>query len=721
MTKQISKTVFAVIILAVFGLAASPSLAQAVTSQELLAKIAQLQTQIVALQQQLAVLQDGTSVWCYDFNTNLKIGDSGKDVEALEYILIKEGFSVTEHGSNFPAVYDEKMASAVTGFQQKYTSEILTPLGLKYGTGYVGKSTRAKLNSLYGCNVYPVTRPVYSVEPAGVLTRGQTYTFTSKIANGTPNSLISFYLQRPDGTMEYNGVSSWPIDLMCITLVGVKCWAETDANGNFTRSLTETIPDSAQTGAWISWVTVSGIVSNKLYHSVVATTTPSITVISPNGGERWVIGNTYEIKWTATGVEKVIIYLYDYAGAVGTRALVYDVLASNGKYSWTISSEITLSSMLKIAVRDSLAQQKTYDLSDNYFSIVAPSTTPSITVLSPNGGEQWQIGNTYEIKVQVDDSINLQSSKFYLKDSRQTAPWLLSTPQFVCSTQPGSNVSTCFGNWSIPDIQPGNGVFKLRIETADATVNDESDGYFSIVSSAVASCNTLGTMMYTASDGTGFIGCDIKVSGDFVLGKSYCQGQITGRKEYLKPDSYGRANQYYATLTGLKTTEEVKVFIASTDGREIECLPSLNKQTATPSLTVLSPNGGEQWTTGASHAISWQSANVPAGATAGLALYKGGVYKPEYFRVYQLPPTTGTYNWAVPNTIPAGNDYKMEVEMYNSSGNLVVLDQSDGYFNIVASSASGAANMLNIGNQLASISEAVSGLLKSVQEFVSAR
>ncbi len=75
------------------------------------------------------------------------MGASGNEVSALETALNKEGL-----GSFTEAIYGDALASAVSGFQEKYRSDILTPNGLSYGTGYVGVSTRAKLNSLYGCS-----------------------------------------------------------------------------------------------------------------------------------------------------------------------------------------------------------------------------------------------------------------------------------------------------------------------------------------------------------------------------------------------------------------------------------------------------------------------------------------------------------------------------------------------------------------------------------------
>jgi peptidoglycan hydrolase-like protein with peptidoglycan-binding domain len=45
--------------------------------------------------------------------------------------------------------FSRETQAAVIRFQEKYAAEILAPLGLKTGTGYVGQSTKNKLNRLF--------------------------------------------------------------------------------------------------------------------------------------------------------------------------------------------------------------------------------------------------------------------------------------------------------------------------------------------------------------------------------------------------------------------------------------------------------------------------------------------------------------------------------------------------------------------------------------------
>jgi hypothetical protein len=80
----------------------------------------------------------------YNFKVNLKKGDRGQDVVALQKALALQGFfKVTPTG-----YYGDVTAQAVTAFQEAYASEVLAPFGLKHGTGYFGYYSRQKMNNL---------------------------------------------------------------------------------------------------------------------------------------------------------------------------------------------------------------------------------------------------------------------------------------------------------------------------------------------------------------------------------------------------------------------------------------------------------------------------------------------------------------------------------------------------------------------------------------------
>ncbi len=115
---------------------------------QLLEQINQISALIAQLQEQIAEIKGTSTSWCHAFNVNLRIGDSGAEVSALKTALIKNGVWPNEVVND---KFDEETASYIVAFQQKYKAEILTPWRLNYGTGFVGDTTRAKLNALYGC------------------------------------------------------------------------------------------------------------------------------------------------------------------------------------------------------------------------------------------------------------------------------------------------------------------------------------------------------------------------------------------------------------------------------------------------------------------------------------------------------------------------------------------------------------------------------------------
>ena len=117
--------------------------------QELLEQITVLQAEIVRLQAQLdAVLFARGELRCSQFAQNLFLGMAkNREVYCLQEFLKNQGPDVYPEGlvtGNFLSL----TRAAVIRFQEKYSFEILAPLGFEKGTGFVGPATRAKLNQL---------------------------------------------------------------------------------------------------------------------------------------------------------------------------------------------------------------------------------------------------------------------------------------------------------------------------------------------------------------------------------------------------------------------------------------------------------------------------------------------------------------------------------------------------------------------------------------------
>ena len=168
---EITKKLSAVVLTLALALSVNVGLAAEPTVDDLQDQIAELQELIATLQAQLKggsqVTTPGTvPAVCagVSFNRNLSLGASGSDVKCLQALLNTDATTqVAASGAGSKGAETEYFGTltrtAVIAFQNKYASEVLTPLGLTAGTGIVGVQTRVKLNAMLTAGVPGETTP----------------------------------------------------------------------------------------------------------------------------------------------------------------------------------------------------------------------------------------------------------------------------------------------------------------------------------------------------------------------------------------------------------------------------------------------------------------------------------------------------------------------------------------------------------------------------------
>ena len=81
------------------------------------------------------------------FTKDLKFGNQNKEVKYLQIFLKSQGAEIYPEGI-VSGWFGPLTRKAVVRFQEKYKEEVLAPWGLVKGSGFVGKTTRTKINEI---------------------------------------------------------------------------------------------------------------------------------------------------------------------------------------------------------------------------------------------------------------------------------------------------------------------------------------------------------------------------------------------------------------------------------------------------------------------------------------------------------------------------------------------------------------------------------------------
>jgi len=188
----------------------------------------------------------------------------------------------------------------------------------------------------------------------------------------------------------------------------------------------------------------------------------SITVTSPNGGERLSAGDIYKIKWTSAYLVGNVKIRYSTDNGSNWHTVISSTV-NDGVYSWRVPN--VSSTQCRVRINDA-ADETPSDISDKVFSIFSPS----LTVTSPNGGEMWEVGSTNDITWTTTDTV--EDVKIELSTNNGES-W---------STVISSTSNDGVYSWKVPDSESSTSTLCLvRIsEMSTAGPSDTSDAVFTI-------------------------------------------------------------------------------------------------------------------------------------------------------------------------------------------------------------------------------------------------
>lgn len=214
-----------------------------------------------------------------------------------------------------------------------------------------------------------------------------------------------------------------------------------------------------------------------LHTSALAQTT--IQVTSPNGGETWRPGQSYNIRWTSSNLVGTVRILLLKAKV---QVLVIHTFESSskgsqlGSYSWSIPDDLASSSQyrIKIACQTSkgiIADESNADFEIRRMTVLAPPR-PWVRLLAPNGGER--ILKTRSFQVRWTSNVDFAGANIHLKRGGDTLmTYTVLRADLLSEGEWGYN-------WTVPNDIPNGDNYKLRIEGYSGMAVDESDSTFTI-------------------------------------------------------------------------------------------------------------------------------------------------------------------------------------------------------------------------------------------------
>jgi peptidoglycan hydrolase-like protein with peptidoglycan-binding domain len=428
--------------------------------------------------------------------------------------------------------------------------------------------------------------------------------------------------------------------------------------------------------------------------TIVSPPTPSITVLSPNGGEILKIGSVVRIEvgsFTSLPLYNFALNLQSADGSENhgqitscdSSSNIYQQDPNNPAkfwFNWRVGYDMPgkiPDGMYRIAA---VHCKDGNDMSDAPFTITS-ATQPSITVLSPNGGEQWVIGNKNNVKFQHSNLDGAEAKLHLVKQGQENGTACLL--KYITFSKDVASVEVdltkgCLNSAEFGKIVPGN--YKIQINVGNFLGQDSSDNYFTITSSS--SQPSIPPSCSLTSNRSSYKYGEIITFSWTSKNATYASfKQDTSGKDYLWVPSDKLFPNGSQSVTANVTGSPTVTLLVGGPGGTNTCSTTVNITPSEPSIMasirVLSPNGGETLKAGTSHVIKWSSTSIGSTDNVRISLYKAGSH---VRTITTSTPNDGSHTWNIAADQWVGNDYVIRI---TKVGDDALRDVSDRQFSIV--------------------------------------
>lgn len=397
---------------------------------------------------------------------------------------------------------------------------------------------------------------------------------------------------------------------------------------------------------------------------------PTLQITSPIGGEMLLASGIHTITWNSTdAVGSASISLLKNGQVVSELG---SLPASTGSFEWNICRYVGDGNDYKIRITLCHCAGCTISESSAPFTITNSITAPAFTITGPNGGESWTAGTTQTIQWTTTNPTG--SVTLELLKNGQHIQGIASVPMALGSYP-----------WSICEFIGDGSDYRVRISQCDCPtcLQDDSDADFSITGSSPPPSVTLAltspnggetlnvsthhTITWTSTNPSGIVSIDLLRGGNFssAIGSA---PMTMGQFDWSICSSVADGADYTIRLTRCSCAGCIQDFS--------DAPFTITGSSGGALLTLTAPNGGEVWSAGSPHTITWSAPLASPSAMLDLFLFQGSNFSP----IGSVPASAGSFVWTPCPFIGNATDCFVLARYIDDSCGQIIQDSSDDLF-----------------------------------------